>query len=64
MGRLVAGVDSSTQSTTVVVVDSETGGQVARGRASHTVTGVGGARESDPNEWWSALRDALVMTGR
>jgi xylulokinase len=63
-GRLVAGVDSSTQSTTVVVLDAATGVQVARGRAPHTVTGAGGARESDPNEWWTALRDALAMTGR
>ena len=61
--RLVAGVDSSTQSTTVVVVDAETGVQVARGRAPHEVTGTGGARESEPNGWWSALRDALAMTG-
>ena len=38
--RLVAGVDSSTQSTTVVVVDAETGEQVARGRAAHEVTGA------------------------
>jgi xylulokinase len=60
---LVAGVDSSTQSTTVVVIDAETGVQVARGRAPHEVTGTGGARESDPNGWWTALRDALAMTG-
>ncbi len=61
--RLVAGVDSSTQSTTVVVIDAETGRQVARGRAPHEVTGTGGARESDPNGWWTALRDALAATG-
>ena len=48
MARLVAGVDSSTQSTTVVVIDADTGAQVARGRAPHEVTGTGGARESDP----------------
>ena len=64
MGQIVAGVDSSTQSTRVVVLDSETGAQVACGRASHEVMGVGGARESDPNGWWTALRDALAMTGR
>ena len=63
MGGLVAGVDSSTQSTTVVVIDAETGAQVARGRAPHEVSGTGGARESDPNGWWTALRDALAMTG-
>jgi xylulokinase len=59
----VAGVDSSTQSTTVVVIDAQTGVQVARGRAPHEVTGTGGARESDPQGWWAALRDALAATG-
>ena len=62
-GSLVAGVDSSTQSTTVVVIDAQTGRQVARGRAPHEVSGTGGARESDPDSWWTALRDALAMTG-
>jgi xylulokinase len=61
---LVAGVDSSTQSTKVVIVDPATGRRVAEGRAPHTVTGSGGARESDPQTWWSALRDALAATGR
>ncbi len=61
---LVAGVDASTQSTKVVVVDAETGAAVARGRAPHTVTGTGGARETDPEVWWQALRDALLQTGR
>jgi xylulokinase len=64
MARLVAGVDSSTQSTTVVVLDSETGVRVASGRAPHEVTGSGGARESDPLGWWRALGEALAMTGR
>ncbi len=64
MARLVAGVDSSTQSTTVVVLDAESGVRVASGRARHEVTGAGGARESDPRGWWSALRDALAATGR
>ena len=61
---LVAGVDTSTQSTKVVVVDVETGRTVARGRASHEVTGTGGARETDPEVWWRALRDALIQTKR
>jgi xylulokinase len=64
VGRLVAGVDSSTQSTTVVVIDSETGRSVAKGTAPHVVTGSGGARETDPELWWVALRDALAATGR
>jgi xylulokinase len=63
-GGLVAGVDSSTQSTKVVVIDPETGRRVAEGRAPHEVSGTGGARESDPASWWSALADALAATGR
>ena len=63
-GRLVAGVDSSTQATKVVVVDPESGQLLAEGHARHTVTGTNGARESDPREWWSALREALAQTGR
>ena len=61
---LVAGVDSSTQATKVVVVDADSGAVVAQGQARHTVTGTGGARETDPREWWSALRTALAATGR
>ncbi|HEX5149703.1 MAG TPA: xylulokinase [Candidatus Limnocylindrales bacterium] len=64
IGTLVAGVDSSTQATKVVVVDPDSGRLVAQGQARHTVTGSGGARESDPREWWSALRSALTETGR
>ena len=59
---LVAGVDCSTQSTKVVVVDADSGEQVATGRASHTVTGTDGARETDPEVWWRALRHALAQT--
>jgi xylulokinase len=61
---LVAGVDTSTQSTKVAIVDAETGAIVALGRAPHQVTGAGGARETDPELWWQALRDALAQTGR
>ncbi len=61
---LVAGVDTSTQSTKVVVVDAETGATIAFGRAPHEVTGIGGARETDPEVWWRALHDALLQTGR
>lgn len=63
-GSLVAGVDSSTQGTKVVVVDPATGQVVAQGHAVHKVTGTGGARESDPIQWWSALGAALAATGR
>lgn len=61
-GPLVVGVDSSTQSTKVLVVDVATGATVARGQAPHTVTS-GAGRESDPEEWYRALRDALAQCG-
>lgn len=61
--HLVAGVDCSTQATKVVVVDAATGEVVTVGRAGHTVVGSGGARETDPDGWYSALRDALAATG-
>ena len=63
VGRLVAGVDSSTQATKVVIVDAETGLLAAEGRAAHTVSGRDGARESEPRMWWRALADALATTG-
>jgi xylulokinase len=62
--NLVAGVDTSTQATKVLVVDPENGRLAAAGRAPHEVTGSGGARETDPEIWWRALRTALERTGR
>ncbi|MGW5274056.1 hypothetical protein ACWEQP_15990 [Streptomyces sp. NPDC004044] len=44
----VLGVDMSARSTEAAVVDATTGRLLAVGRASHTVTGRYGARESDP----------------
>src|ERR687890_530815 len=64
LARLVAGVDTSTQSTKVIVVDAADGTLVAEGRAPHSVTGEGGARETDPRVWWDALRSALGETRR
>jgi xylulokinase len=61
---LVAGVDTSTQATKVLVVDPGEGRVLAVGRAPHEVTGSDGARETDPELWWRALRDALAETGR
>ncbi len=61
---LIAGVDCSTQSTKALIVDSDSGEVVGLGRAGHEVTGTGGVRESDPEGWWTALRDALGQTGR
>lgn len=59
---LVAGIDCSTQSTKALIVDLDSGTVVAEGRAGHEVTGTGGARETDPEIWWGALRDALAAT--
>ncbi|MEU2507414.1 xylulokinase [Streptomyces sp. NPDC007863] len=58
-GSIVIGVDSSTQSTKAVAVDTATGEVLGLGRAPHTVTGTNGARESDPEEWWTALVTAV-----
>ena len=51
---LVAGVDSSTQSCKVVVVDTVTGAEVRTGRSLHPE-----GTEVDPEAWWKALRAAL-----
>jgi xylulokinase len=64
MSPLVVGVDCSTQATKVLAVDSHTGEVVSVGRAPHEVSGAGGARETDPEQWWDALRLALAETGR
>ncbi|MFF4982841.1 xylulokinase [Streptomyces sp. NPDC001046] len=61
-GPLVVGVDSSTQSTKALVVDAATGRVVASGQAPHAVTS-GAGRESDPRQWWDALREALHQCG-
>lgn len=50
---LVAGVDSSTQSTKVVVHDAETGELVRSGRAGHP-----DGTEVHPDRWWEAFESA------
>ena len=55
---LVAGVDSSTQSCKVVIVDAATGALVRSGRASHP-----DGTEVDPAAWWAALQDAITAAG-
>ena len=52
--NLVAGVDSSTQSCKVVVLDAENGALVRSGRASHP-----DGTEVHPDEWWRALSEAF-----
>jgi xylulokinase len=56
--RLVAGVDSSTQSCKVVVRDLETGAVVRSGRAPHP-----DGTEVDPAAWWQALAAAIDDAG-
>jgi xylulokinase len=50
---LVAGVDSSTQATKVLVVDGDTGEVVREGRAPHPP-----GTETPPAAWWDALTQA------
>jgi xylulokinase len=55
---LVMGVDSSTQSCKVVIMDAATGAIVRQGRASHP-----DGTEVHPGAWWSALRAAIADVG-
>ncbi len=55
---LVAGVDSSTQSCKVLVVDAASGHVVRRGRAAHP-----DGTEVHPEHWWTALREAIGAAG-
>jgi xylulokinase len=59
---VVIGVDSSTQATKALAVDVATGEILGQGRASHTVS-AGAGRESEPEQWWDALSEALAQTG-
>ena len=56
--RLVAGVDSSTQSCKVLIRDLETGEIKRQGSARHP-----DGTEVDPNAWWSALQEAISVAG-
>ncbi|MFF2487922.1 xylulokinase [Microbacterium sp. NPDC058062] len=55
---LVMGVDSSTQSCKVVIVDAATGAVARQGRASHP-----DGTSVDPEAWWSALQEAIADAG-
>lgn len=55
---LVAGVDSSTQSCKVLIVDAATGETVREGRAGHP-----DGTEVDPAAWWTALQEAVDAAG-
>lgn len=54
----VAGVDSSTQSCKVVIVDAATGATVREGRAKHP-----DGTEVHPDAWWTALQEAIAAAG-
>ena len=60
--RLVAGVDSSTQSTKVEVRDLDTGTVVATGSAPHPPT-TPPRSEQDPASWWQAFQHAWAAAG-
>jgi xylulokinase len=55
---LVAGIDSSTQSTKVELRDVATGVVIGTGRSPHTAT-TPPLSEQDPSVWWAALVLAL-----
>lgn len=59
---LVAGVDLSTQSTTVEVRDLRTGEIIGVGRAPHPVT-TPPVSEQHPEVWWAAFETAWVSIG-
>jgi xylulokinase len=55
---LVAGIDSSTQSCKVVVLDADSGQEVRTGSAPHP-----SGTEVDPQHWWDALLTAIGEAG-
>src|SRR5690625_3528987 len=55
---LVAGIDSSTQSATVVIRDADTGALRRFGSAPHPP-----GTEVDPHAWLDALQQAITMAG-
>lgn len=55
---LVAGVDTSTQSCKVLVVDADSGEVVRQGSARHP-----DGTECPPDAWWSAFTDAAAEAG-
>ncbi len=56
--NLVMGVDSSTQSCKVVMLDADTGQVVREGRSTHPE-----GSEVDPQHWWEALQAAIEDAG-
>ena len=60
--KLVAGVDSSTQSTKVEIRNLHTGAVVARSSAPHPRT-TSPRSEQDPSAWWQAFEAAWAAVG-
>lgn len=58
MGKYVAGVDTSTQSCKVLVVDADSGEVVRSGTASHP-----DGTEVAPTAWWEAFKEAARDAG-
>lgn len=56
--KLVAGIDSSTQSCKVLVCNAETGEVIRSGSAAHPL-----GTEVDPEAWWVALQQAILAAG-
>ena len=56
----VAGIDSSTQGTKVLVVDADRGSVACCGQAVHAVSAGMGRSESDPADWLHSLLEALA----
>lgn len=56
--RLVAGVDTSTQSCKVVILDPATGAVVRQGKAAHSE-----GTEVHPDVWWEAFLQAVDQAG-
>ena len=56
--KLVAGIDSSTQSVKIVIKDSISGELVREGKAAHP-----DGTEVNPSAWWGALDQAIEKAG-
>jgi xylulokinase len=56
--KLVAGIDSSTQSVKIVIKDAVSGELIREGKAAHP-----DGTEVNPSAWWSALNQAIEKAG-
>jgi xylulokinase len=63
MTAIVCGIDSSTQSTKVVLRDIDHGDVLAVGRGAHPATNPP-VSEQDPAAWWQALKEAMAEVDR